>query len=507
MWNPIVRALLICGSLLASPQTSSGAFVGGTLATNTVWASGASYIVTNTIVVPEGVTLAMGAGTVVAFDAGQGLTVNGRVLAEGSSNAPVLFTRSPANGTRWGGVLINGTVGSLESQFVNSRFEFNGNIAIHSVGGTLLLEGVTFGTTDRQYVSLDGSSFLLSHCYFPSSSTPFELVHGSGGIKGGGRGIVRNCFFGTTTGYNDIIDFTGGNRPGQPIFQCYNNVFAGSGDDILDLDGTDAWIEGNIFLHCHRNGSPDSASAVSGGDYGSETSQVTIIGNLFYDCDQAATAKQGNFFVIMNNTIARITNAGGEDSAAGVVNVRDVDLVPPTTFAAGLFLEGNIIVDADQLVRNYVAGETTVTWTNNILPRPWDGPGGSNTLADPLLSHIPVLSETFFTNWSDAQIFRSWFSPQPGSPAIGTGPNGTDKGGVIPLGASLSGAPEAVTTRRDATLWVGINRSGNGIPPLGWPEGAGYTHYRWRFDGAEFPQRRARLLLGHLRRYFRQYLL
>jgi len=34
---------------------------------------------------------------------------------------------------------------------------------------------------------------------------------------------------------------------------------------------------------------------VSGGDDSGNTSEVTIIGNLFYDCDQAAMAKQGNF--------------------------------------------------------------------------------------------------------------------------------------------------------------------------------------------------------------------
>ena len=32
------------------------------------------------------------------------------------------------------------------------------------------------------------------------------------------------------------------------------------------------------------------------------------------------------------------------------------------------------------------------------------------------------------------------------------------------------------------TLTVGVNRTGNGIPASGWPEGSGYTHYRWRVD-------------------------
>ena len=76
-----------------------------------------------------------------------------------------------------------------------------------------------------------------------------------------------------------------------------------------------------------------------------------------------------------------------------------------------------------------------------------------------------------------------WFSLLPGSPALSTGPNDLDRGGVIPHGASLSGEPPGLTVSNAATLRVGINRTGFGMPITGWPEGAGYTHYRWRLDG------------------------
>src|ERR1043166_4773827 len=38
-------------------------------------------------------------------------------------------------------------------------------------------------------------------------------------------------------------------------------------------------------------------------------------------------------------------------------------------------------------------------------------------------------------------------------------------------------------TTNDATIVVGINRTGNGIPTAGFPNGSGYTHYKWRLDG------------------------
>src|SRR6185369_1479647 len=155
---------------------------------------------------------------------------------------------------------------------------------------------------------------------------------------------------------------------------------------------------------------------------------------------------------------------------------------PPTNFGAGFYLEANIILDAEKLVRNYDPAQTTVTFNNNILPFGWNGPGTGNTLADPLLNYIPQLAETHFTSWDQAQVMRDWFGLQPGSPARANGPNGRDQGGVIPIGASISGEPLGTNNQATATLTVGVVRTGNGIPASGWPNGSGYTHYIWRLD-------------------------
>ena len=458
---------------------------GGTLTADEVWTlAGSPYQVSGSLTIPDKRTLTIEPGVAVYLASGVNITVanGGRILAEGAEIKEIHFTSPPGSSTSWGGFTIDGAVGSPETRMAYVSFEGNGKTCIEVAGGTLYLDHATFGTTTHQYLSLDGSSFLISHCHIPTATASFEMVHGTGGIKAGGRGIMRDSFLGCSKGYSDAIDFTGGNRDrDEPILQLYNNVFIGSTDDILDLDGTDAWIEGNIFLHSHRNGAPDSSAAVSGGSSSGRTSEVTIIGNLIFDCDNAATAKQGNFFTFVNNTIVHTTKQGGVDSASGVVCVRDTT-PSVTTFAKGFYLEGNIIVDAEQLVRSYDAKQTTVTLNNNILPMPWDGPGSGNTVVDPMLKHIPDVSETQFTTWEQAQVMRDWFSLRPGSPARGTGPNGMDKGGVIPLGASIAGEPPATTSKADATLIVGVDRTGSGIPTAGFPLGSGFTHYRWRLD-------------------------
>jgi hypothetical protein len=466
--------------------------VSGTIATDTVWpAANGPYSVTANLTVASGATLTIQPGTTLYLGSGVNLTVanGGRLLAEGTETAPIRFTRAPGTSTTWGGITVNGGPNSPETRIVYAHIEFNNSTAIQSTDGTVFLANLTFGNTARQYVSLDRSSFVVQDCTFPATTGSFEPTHGSGGIKAGGRGIFLRNYFGAISGYNDTLDFTGGNRPG-PILQVIGNVFMGTGDDHLDLDSTDAWVEGNIFLHTHQNGSPDSASGVSGGSDNADTSQVTILRNIFYNCDQAAMIKQGGFYTLYHNTIVRQTRQGGTDTDSGVICLADAGTAP----GAGMYLEGNIIYDAEKLVRN--PSNAVVTLTNNLMPFNWSGPGGGNSAADPLFKYIPAVTETSnFTSWAQAQVMWDWFSLRPGSPARGTGPNGQDLGAGLKSeisnlkfqrGVSISGEPLSPTPQTAATLTVGLNRTGSGIPTAGWPSGSGYTQYRWRLDGGEW---------------------
>jgi len=459
----------------------------GTLGANVIWSPGAGpYRLTAATTVPNGGTLTIQPGTTVFLNSGVSLNVanGGRLLAEGTPTAGIQFLSSPGPSNRWGGIVINGSGSSPESRIAYAHVEGNNGTAIDLSGGAAVIDHVTFGTTDRRYLDLDAASFVVSHCVFPAATAALEPVHGAGGIRAGGRGVILRNFFGKTIGYNDTIDFTGGNRPG-PILHVIDNVFTGSDDDILDLDGTDAWVEGNIFLHAHRLGSPDSASAVSGGSDSGQTSEITITGNLFYDVDQAATAKQGNFFTFLNNTVVRQSSAGFEDAGLGaVLNFAD----DTYALALGMYVEGNIFYDVERLTR-YVTNATplfnAITFNNNLMPLAWAGAGTNNSTANPLLTYLPQLSETTnFNSWESAQVLRAWFALASGSPALGTGPNGRDRGGVVPFGAAISGVPGGTNSQSTATLRVGPLRTGNSIPAgaAAFPNGSGFTHYKWRLD-------------------------
>jgi hypothetical protein len=458
---------------------ADGSNVAGTVAANTAWtAANSPYHVTASLTVANGATLTIEPGVTVFLAAGANFTVanGGRLLAEGTAAEPIVFAKDPAAAANWGGLTLNGGAGSPETRITYAHFDGNGSTAIHTTGATVVLDHLTFGNPAKQYLSLDASSFVVSHCHFPAPTAEFEPLHGNDGIKAGGVGILRHCFVGAPRGYNDAFDFTGGNRPGEPILQIIHNVFAGSGDDELDLDGTDAWIEGNLFLHVHKNGSPDSASAVSGGSGGGETSEVTVIGNLFYDCDQAVTAKQGNFYTVLHNTIVRITREGGLDTESAVLNLAD----DGTSAGAGFLFEGNVIADADALVRNYNAAVSTVTFRDNVLPLPWTGPGTNNLEQAPNFVQLPALAETFFDDFKSAQVLREWFRQTPTSyTARIAGFEGT-------RGVRLGGAPVGVTRSETAEIRVGPLVT-NGVPAV-WADGAGFPRYRWRLDNGAWSE-------------------
>lgn len=450
-----------------------GTTTGGNVAANTTWTrAGSPWRVTSSVTVATGATLVVEPGVTVQLASGVNLAVNngGRLLAEGTAIDPVSFVKEPTASSNWGGITLHGGPNSPTNRMVHAWIDGNGSTAIQATDATVVLDHVAFGNTAKQYLSLDAASFLVSHCHFPHATAAFEPLHGSDGIKAGGVGILRHSFIGAARGYNDAFDFTGGNRPNQPILQILNNVFAGSGDDQLDLDGTDAWVEGNIFLHVHRNGSPDSASAISGGNNAGQTSEVTIVGNLFYDCDQAVTAKQGNFYTLQGNTIARITQEGGLDTEAAVFNLAD----DGTTAGAGFILEGNVIHDVSALARNHNPAASTVTLRGNVLPVPWNGPGSSNRVAQPLFARIPALSETFFDDFDAAQVLRGWFRQAPSSPTADI--TGFD----APAGVRLSGLPASPARSNQLVLGVGPVVT-QGLP-ASWNGLSGFTRYRWSLD-------------------------
>ncbi|MDB6071824.1 MAG: hypothetical protein JWL81_2995 [Verrucomicrobiales bacterium] len=497
---------------------------GGTLAASETWAAAAGpYLISTALTIGSGVTLTIAPGTTVYCANGVGITITGtgRIVAEGTEFSRIRFSRRPGTTDLAGRVFINGA--TLEQRFVWTDWEWNGGAqGIECTNGLLLFSHSTFRNTDVQYISFHNSSFIIEDSFFQTYTQPAgwppatydgssafqrpEMLHGATAIPVNGYAIYRRNLFGHTFGFNDVIDFTGGNRPGA-ILQIQDNVFTAATDDHLDLDITDAWISGNVFLNAHqdtgRSNAIDSSSAISGGIEGSATnpSEWTVYGNIFHHVDHALLAKgkdssantTSTRFAFLNNTVSKVTSESAYGSHGGdiaVINFKDNGaLLPPLSGGAGGIAEDNVILDAPALVANYDAAVITLTLNNNILPLPWAGPGAGNEVADPLINRA-LLTELEYAKVHRVEDYKKlWrqahgaFALPMGSTARAQGAGGLDKGGLIPQGVRLTGVPQGVTAATSATIFPGpagtFNPAGSIIPVMPY----GYVNYRWSLDG------------------------
>ena len=427
-------------------------FVGGTIGASTIWPSGISVVVTSAVTVASGVTLTIEPCVRVQFNQGASLTVNGLLIAEGTPDCRILFTTN-AGATSWGGINLAGASSTHRIAYADLDRVSGNNIDINSTA--VYLRNLWWTNTTSQLVNCVGSSMELLDSYIPGGFGN-EPVHFSS-MPPSGYAIIKGNYFGAPAGYNDSVDFTGGNRPG-PIVQFIDNVFLAAVDDCMDLDATDAHIEGNIFMNVHQDAvRASTANAVSTGE-GSATSELVVVRNIFYNCDHAMLLKDMGSAVFENNTVVSIETNQFSRTVAAYVQFGEPHRGVPG--GRGIVMNGNILWDlhSDTPFIVFTNGTMFMTANDNII-QGTNMMFGGNSTNDPM-----------FVNWQTGitpQNIRSNLALLAGSPAKGTGPNGLDRGALVPAGASISGEPSSITTSNSATLKIA---------------GPGIYAYRWKLN-------------------------
>jgi hypothetical protein len=426
-------------------------YVGGTISLDTIWSAGITVVVTSSVTVASGVTLTIQPGVTVLINQGLNFTVNGLLIAEGTEENHIVFTRN-AGATSWGTLDLLGSANTHRLVWVDID-RSTGNI--DATGTAIYLQHVWWTNTTAQLLDMSSTSVTLLDSYIPGGFGN-EPVHFNT-MPANGYALIQGNIFGAPSGYNDSVDFTGGNRPG-PIVQFINNVFLAAVDDCFDMDGTDAHIEGNIFMNVHQDAVRDStANAVSTGS-GSGLSELVVVRNIFYNCDHALLLKDMGSSIFENNTVVTIqTNQFAATRAAYVQFGEPHRGVPG---GRGILMNGNILWDlhSDTPFIVFTNGTMFMVANDNIIH-------GTNMMFGGNLTNDPM-----FVNWQTGIThlnIRSNLALLPGSPAIGTGPNGLDRGALVPGGASISGEPAATTTNRSATLKIA---------------GPGIYSYRWKLN-------------------------
>ncbi|HEV7866965.1 MAG TPA: lamin tail domain-containing protein, partial [Chthoniobacteraceae bacterium] len=352
-------------------RADMGAFVfaapatGGTIVTWTP--AGGPYHVVDHLVVPLGLTLAIQPGTSVYVAQNKRITVNGRLLAQGTADARIVFSHEPGtvaagdadpikNGVqtgppKWGGVRV---VDSLAQEnvvaycdFINAQgtdpatSENYGSIGFIRSWG--LVDHCTWAGSHLRMCYGRNCKLTVRHCVFPDmfifdpvlgrDENPTDFLasgdnrqeqlkveypltdpevsgnptYANGMPTGGHWRVYYNDFYGNK-GHNDVFDADSGRwgQPGQFLLDCRYNHFHGvTGDEHIDLGG-DAYIASNIF----ERGTKDQwtsdtgyANAISSGDKGTGTT-IMVARNRFLDLDHAINLKANTATIFEHNTAA-----------------------------------------------------------------------------------------------------------------------------------------------------------------------------------------------------------
>ncbi len=100
----------------SEPETPATMEVSGEISSDTTWVAATEYILDGVVIVSDGVTLTIEPGTTIYGNDGRDMLVIARgatILAEGTADAPIVFTSAQDPGQRvrgdWGGVVINGS--------------------------------------------------------------------------------------------------------------------------------------------------------------------------------------------------------------------------------------------------------------------------------------------------------------------------------------------------------------------------------------------------------------
>jgi len=438
------------GSTLAGPLTQD----------TTLQATDGPWIVTSDVIVDDGVTLTIEPGTSLFFQDGVRLLVNGtgRLVAEGTPFAMIRFTRVPDSTGLWGGILFTDSMQDNRITHAVLEYARSSDGMVGLVRSQLLLSDCHLAHTGTmtnkplRRIETTESDLIVRRCVFedmyPPGVSPLDNVseHIWGHrIAPGGVLHVEGCTFGWTPGHNDAIDFDA--TSGVPWI--HDNVFLGGGDDALDLE-TDALVENNRFTgygvdqYNQASGHGNVLSAGAGKHY-------VMVRNTFDNCQHVAQIKDDSFLTFTCNTVSRIWE--------GALYF-DLGL-PGRSPGRGAALDGNIFRQADIFAGTLTDRELAVTRT--LLHEGDAGLAERPDLVDGVTVADPLLVDPNNGN----------FALRPGSPAIGTGPWGLDRGGLVPGGIVVVSGPRALTRRPMATFTFG---------------GCGIVVYRWQFDGGAWSQ-------------------
>ena len=336
---------------------------------DTTWSG--TYILEDTVVVPAGIVLNIEPGTEVLIKDGALLLINGQLLAEGTENLPIRFTRFE-RGTTWKHIIF---IKASDSRLVNCIIEYADSEGAHQdyyePGPRIYHEAVVVLAS---HVDIEKCTFQnLPDENANANGDAIAIISDDPDYPGDATANIRDCQFlsigqGVHTRYSYVL-----------VEGCYFTGKRGDNDDV-DLYGESLpapMIRNNLFLNPEHDDmiNPTKCSAI-------------IVSNVIGGCDDhGIVLRDKGYPVVMNNVIYDCRNAG-----IAVENSCEALLVNNTIFDCG---RGLRLFDLGRAGPPYylTPGGGTATVINCIIwncPQPVTLTDSSNTDAEDQGSHITI---------------------------------------------------------------------------------------------------------------------
>jgi hypothetical protein len=186
----------------------------GTVASDRVLdAASGPWRVTGTVTVPASTTLTIEPGATLFFNPNAGLTVRGRLLAEGTAYQNIMMTRVPGSPGGWAGLQFLDAPQESRLVHVNMEYADAGAGAVRADHANVYLDHVTWANQIQPYLVFDNSSIILKNSVLPGLPSG-EMVHFAS-LPPGGHALLEGNTFGSDTGYEDIAGFL--SSPGSSL--------------------------------------------------------------------------------------------------------------------------------------------------------------------------------------------------------------------------------------------------------------------------------------------------
>ncbi len=317
--------------------------VSGLITASTTWSKNNIYVLNGKVVVDAGVTLTIEAGTIIKGKEGTGSLASalivargGKIMAEGTSDNPIVFTSvkdnievgqtegsnlTEADNGLWGGLIVLG----------NAKGSFKGDVS------EVQIEGIPAGDTFGLYGGSDDNDNSGVLKYISIRHGGAEIGEGNeiNGLTLGAVGsgtVIENIE--VVANFDDGVEFFGGTVSPKNLL-----VWA-HGDDGLDIDQAYAGTISNSLVI--QGDTSDHALEIDGpeGSFEEEftLNNITIIGN------QNTPDGQYN---------------DNRDQAMGHLN---------NIYAYGFKTASNIELDNDGVAMNYNDGKLTFGVWQIVLP-------------------------------------------------------------------------------------------------------------------------------------------